>query len=380
MTTALPTDSDLMKSAEATLMQSAPLDAGIERRAGTIERVAYGLAALGVVALLLIAISTVVDVLGRAFFNAPLFGLNELSPLLIAIAVIACIPVGLSRGVGLSIDIVGAHVPASVKSHLESIGGFATLLFFCILAWRVGVVAHDFEAARRTTPIVALPIAPFIWTVTLGLIVCAAVQATVVFSQLRKALTASPLSIVAVVLSAGVFLLFALAVTGLVTMPLLDSLRPRSPALHAAIAFFLMWVAILGLVPLAPALGLTGLIGASAILGTGPMLSVVGTETHKVLTSDGLSVLPLFLLMGTFAAVSGVGSDIYKLAHALIGHRRGGLAHATILGCGGFGALTGSSIATAATIGRVALPEMRQQQGALPPAERLGSWFRPAPS
>jgi C4-dicarboxylate transporter, DctM subunit len=69
-------------------------------------------------------------------------------------------------------------------------------------------------------------------------------------------------------------------------------------------------------------------------------------------------VVPLFLLMGSFAGVSGLSSDIYRLAYAFIGHRNGGLALATIGGCAGFGAVCGSSVATAATMGRVALPEM----------------------
>src|SRR5690606_31125033 len=71
-----------------------------------------------------------------------------------------------------------------------------------------------------------------------------------------------------------------------------------------------------------------------------------------------LAVVPLFLLMGSFATVSGLSSDIYRLAYALIGHRRGGLASATILGSAGIGAICGSSLATAATMSRVAMPEM----------------------
>ena len=65
--------------------------------------------------------------------------------------------------------------------------------------------------------------------------------------------------------------------------------------------------------------------------------------------------------MGGFATAAGLSNDIYRLAHASFGLLRGGLAHATIGGCAGFGALTGSSLATVATMGRVALPEMRER-------------------
>ena len=86
-----------------------------------------------------------------------------------------------------------------------------------------------------------------------------------------------------------------------------------------------------------------------------PALSVLGSEAKRYLTDDALSVLPLFLLMGTFASVAGIGSDIYRLFDAFLGHLKGGLAHATIGACASFGALTGSSLATQMTIGRIAM-------------------------
>ena len=105
-------------------------------------------------------------------------------------------------------------------------------------------------------------------------------------------------------------------------------------------------------------MGLLGLITAIAFLGLDPALSVLGNESVQFLTNPAVAILPLFLMMGSFAVVAGMSSDIYELAHKLLSHRRGGLALATIGGCAGFGALTGSSLATVATIGRVALPEM----------------------
>jgi C4-dicarboxylate transporter DctM subunit len=84
----------------------------------------------------------------------------------------------------------------------------------------------------------------------------------------------------------------------------------------------------------------------------------LGSEYISAFSNADLAVIPLFLLMGSLAGVSGLSSDIYRLAYAFIGHRKGGLALATIGGCAGFGAVCGSSVATAATMGRVALPEM----------------------
>ena len=90
-------------------------------------------------------------------------------------------------------------------------------------------------------------------------------------------------------------------------------------------------------------------------------MSAFATEATGLLTNSQLATLPLFLMMGSFAAVAGLADDLYRLSHVLFSRWRGGLAYATIGSCAGFGALTGSSLATAATIGRVAIPEMESR-------------------
>ncbi|MCW5770090.1 MAG: TRAP transporter large permease [Rhodospirillaceae bacterium] len=119
-----------------------------------------------------------------------------------------------------------------------------------------------------------------------------------------------------------------------------------------------MFVLILLHVPIGVAMGIAGLVGFGLLSGFGPALSLLGTEPVGILSNADLAVIPLFLLMGSLAGVSGLSGDIYKLVYALVGHRRGGLAYATIAGCAGFGAVCGSSPATAAAMGKIALPEM----------------------
>jgi tripartite ATP-independent transporter DctM subunit len=87
-------------------------------------------------------------------------------------------------------------------------------------------------------------------------------------------------------------------------------------------------------------------------------MSGFATEVSGLLTDYQMAMLPLFLMMGSFAAVAGVSDDVYRLAQALLGRFRGGLAMATIGGCTGFGMVTGSSLATVATFGRISLPQM----------------------
>ncbi len=119
-----------------------------------------------------------------------------------------------------------------------------------------------------------------------------------------------------------------------------------------------MFVLIALHVPIGVAMGLAGFVGVGLMLGWGPAIALFGIEPSGIVSHDALAVIPLFLLMGSFAGAAGLSADLYRLAYALVGHYRGGLAMSTIGGCAGFGAVCGSSVATAATMTRVALPEM----------------------
>jgi tripartite ATP-independent transporter DctM subunit len=130
------------------------------------------------------------------------------------------------------------------------------------------------------------------------------------------------------------------------------------PLLIGALGLGAMFVLILLQVPIGISMIATGIVGFGLIAGFGPALSILATEPASNISSTDLAVVPLFLLMGSFASAGGLSADIYSVAYAMLGHRRGGLAYATVGGCGLFGAICGSSPATAATFGRVALPEM----------------------
>lgn len=130
------------------------------------------------------------------------------------------------------------------------------------------------------------------------------------------------------------------------------------PTLVAVLGILLMFALILLHVPLGAAMGLAGVIGFAVLAGLDPALAIPGIEAATAFGSLDLAIIPLFLLMGSLAAVSGLSADLYALAAAFLGHRRGGLAVATVGGCAAFGAVCGSSIATVATMTRVALPEM----------------------
>jgi tripartite ATP-independent transporter DctM subunit len=114
-------------------------------------------------------------------------------------------------------------------------------------------------------------------------------------------------------------------------------------------------------VPLAFGMIAVGIVAFALQTDWGPALTYLASEPSQVLGSMDIAAVPLFLLMGAFVNVSGFSKDLYTAAAALLGHRRGGLAYATIGGSAAFGAICGSSPATVATFTRVSLPEMLQR-------------------
>lgn len=112
--------------------------------------------------------------------------------------------------------------------------------------------------------------------------------------------------------------------------------------------------------PVAIAMLIVGFAGIWALNGIASAYATLANEAFVMASYYELSVIPLFVLMGNIASVSGMSRDLYAAAYAWIGPMRGGLASATVVGCSGFAALSGSSVASAVTMGRVALPEMQR--------------------
>lgn len=110
------------------------------------------------------------------------------------------------------------------------------------------------------------------------------------------------------------------------------------------------------------ALAVVGFVGFVFIAGMKPALGVLATIPYTTVSNYNMTVIPLFLLMGTVTSVGGISGDLYDTAYRWMGHLRGGLAIATIAACAGFAAICGSSMATSGTMGRVALPEMKKYQ------------------
>jgi C4-dicarboxylate transporter DctM subunit len=153
----------------------------------------------------------------------------------------------------------------------------------------------------------------------------------------------------------------------------------------AVIGFVVLFVLMLLRVPVGMAMGLVGVTGFGYLTGGLPALKMVGQTSMRTVSEYTFGVIPMFLLMGAFVSTSGMSRELFRAANTFAGHLRGGLGLATIAACGGFAAISGSSVATAATFSTVAYPEMRRfdypqsfATGVIAAGGTLGAMFPPS--
>ena len=127
----------------------------------------------------------------------------------------------------------------------------------------------------------------------------------------------------------------------------------------AVTGFVILFALMLARVPVGMALGLVGVGGFAYLVNGDAALKIVGHTSMRTVTDYTFGVIPMFILMGAFVTNSGMSRELFRAANGFLGHRRGGLGVATIAACAGFAAISGSSVATAATFSTVAYPEMR---------------------
>ncbi|GJD53501.1 C4-dicarboxylate TRAP transporter large permease protein DctM [Methylobacterium crusticola] len=157
------------------------------------------------------------------------------------------------------------------------------------------------------------------------------------------------------------------------------------PDAVAILGFVTLFVLMLLRVPVGMAMGLVGVCGFGLVGGFGPALKLIGQTSMRTVTDYTFGVIPMFLLMGAFVSNSGMSRELFRAANTVLGHLRGGLGFATILASAAFAAISGSSVATAATFSTVAYPEMRRYDypqtlaaGTIAAGGTLGAMFPPS--
>lgn len=319
---------------------------------------------LAVTAMLAGAAIVVGDVLGRWLFGRAVIALNEIMSVVFALAVAATLPAGAARRVNLKVDLLGSSTGARMGAWLTVAGTILLGIFFAILAWRIWGLALRYSVQGRSTSILYIPLAPLYFTVAALMASAAAVQAVLTVQDIGRALRVrgghrtGPVTLALIAALVAALIWFA----GWAWWDWRGMARfiTGQPGVAVGLAFGLLWLAVLAQMPLATITALIGLSAATFYVGWRPAGNVMAQNAMEFMLNFQVATLPLFMMMGSFAVAAGISTDIYRLANAMLGRVRGGLAYATVAGCAAFGAVSGSSVATAATFGRLALPEMKR--------------------
>ena len=344
-------------------LHKAPSGAATPRRRDPAEVASAWLSALAVAGMLCGAMVIVVDVLLRWLAGSAVVALNEVMAQVFAMAVALTLPAGAVRRVNLKVDLLAGQFGPGLSRVLAVAGSGLLALFFGLLAWKTWGLAIKYHAQGRETLLLQWPLAPTYFVIAIAAAAASLAQVRNVVQDIAVGPpeNVTPRTTFAGWLIAGAFTAVLTTTMVWATMDFagLASLAQTQPGAFVLMAFGFLWLGVFLQIPLAPVSGLIGLGGTALFIGWRSSGNVLATDAGEFLTNAQVATLPLFLMMGSFAVAAGISDDIYRLAHALLGRVRGGLAYATVAGCAGFGAVSGSSIATAATFGRIALPQMK---------------------
>jgi len=322
----------------------------------TIYHLSVFLNSIGIVTIVIMMLVTVADVIMRKFFNSPLNGSLEITEYMMAIVVgFALAYTGVKKG-HIVVDVLLAKLRPRTQAVINSITYILSLIAFAIITWRTAVYAGNMYANGTYSSVLTIPNFPFIYIVSVGSGIFCLVLIYNLYEYLTKVIQGSPWKI-----WFGLIVLI-LAIVALFTLPIFEGgLRGHiSASLAGLLSIVILIILLFAGMPIGATMAFLALLGLAYIAGLNPALNSMGSSPYRTAASYDLSVLPLFVLMGAFCFYSGLSRDLFNSAYRWIGHLPGGLAIATIGACAGFAAVCGSSVATVATIGMVALPEMKK--------------------
>ncbi len=299
---------------------------------------------------------TTMDVILRYFFNRPITGTFEMTGLMMGLLVgFSLAFTGLRKG-HVNVDLVISRLPKKVQSVINAITCFLSLAIFSLISWRMIAYAESARLGLLATQSIHIPTFTFIYLVAFGSIMLSLVFLYNTFDHISKIVKEHSASIWPFIL------LIVLAIIFLFSLPVWgqEQIGQLSPVNAGLIGVGLLILILFSGMPIGIVMAVIGFIGMTYLIGLKSGLASLDTAPYGTAASYSYSVIPLFVLMGTFCYHSGLSQALYNTAYKWLGHMPGGLAMATIGACAGFAAVSGSSFATVATIGTVSLPEMRK--------------------
>jgi tripartite ATP-independent transporter DctM subunit len=306
-------------------------------------------------ALVVLMLTLTADAVMRYLFNSPILGAADIVRFsFVSTVFFGMAYTALKKG-HVSIDILSRKLKGAPLAALNSIVDLPMLILIGLVVWQTVLRAMRSWAAGEVTAALRFPLFPFMFVVALGSLVWFFVVLADLLSSTAK-----------VVESKHTGARLALIVASPLTLLLLGAIAGHwlpmevSPMAAGVTAFLLLVPVFLTSLQVGFTMMLLGFLGLSFMLGFGIGVTPLGQVPFTEASSYGMAVVPLFILMGELIYYSKIGQELYYAAYTWIGRLRGGLASATVAACAAFAAVSGSTVATAVTIGTVSLPEMKR--------------------
>ena len=337
-----------------------PTAAALKTVAGHLDRATLALSRYfnigGISIVILMMLMTVLDVLLRYFFNRPIVGAYELIEFTLVIVVFFSAAYTMARGRHVAVDVLISRLPGRSRHTLTFVNMLMGIGIVSLIGWRTILFALSQRFRGVTSPALHIAIYPFILLVALGAGLLFLVLLAKLIEALAHALEEKGAHTGMLLLGASLFALFV------VSSPiwLHEVYADLNPFLVGILGILFMVLLLFSGMPVGFVMAIVGFMGMTYLSGFGSGVSLFGRVPYSTTANHALSVLPLFILMGAVCFHSGISREIYYTVYRWLGNLPGGLAMATIGACAGFAAVSGSSVASTAAMGTVAMPEMKR--------------------
>jgi len=324
----------------------------IEKATDRATRVSGGVGAAAVVVMMFL---TAVDVLLRYFFNRPVAGSWEITEYLMVITVALTLGYCAAMKGHVRVEVIVSLFSKKAQAFTHSLVLVLGVILFSLMTWQSAVQAVAIHRTGTYSSVLHVPVYPFVWVLFVGSLLITLVFLRDLRETISQAIEGKGRTWLWLTLGSVVVLLLCGAIFRGQDLPW--GLSPSTAGfVGLAVLLLLLFSGLhVGLV-----IGLVGFLGMAYMSGGDAALGLLRTVPYTTMASYGMSIVPLFILMGSFSFHSGLSTDLYWTTYRWLGRLPGGLAMATVVACAGFAAASGSSLATAATLGTVALPEMRK--------------------
>jgi len=304
---------------------------------------------------LFMALLTVVDIIARALFNNPLGGVMEVERFMLAVVVFLAIAHTAMKNGHVSVDILSRKYPKRMSLFVSSVSHIIFMFFAVMMGWyQVGKSIESFRV-KEAGLITGIPHYPILLLTAF----CCALLFLVVLVKFLKCQSealkefARPWLWIFSMLLTGAGIIFTPEI--LKALPI-----EMEPFTVGVLGTVLMMGFLFVGIPIAVAIGFSGILGIWYLQDWESVGSILQMSVYSSVSEYLFTVLPLFVGMGMLSFAAGLSENLYNCFHRVFGGFRGSLAMATVAGSAGFASICGDSMATAATMGSVALPEMRK--------------------